>query len=67
VQQVYAPTPIIREAVLQANPKIQEILTPIFQSLTADELRKLNAKIQVDGEPAKSVAEAYLKEKGFLK
>jgi osmoprotectant transport system substrate-binding protein len=67
VQQVYAPTPIIREAVLKANPKIEEILSPIFKSLTADELRKLNAKIQVDGEPAKSVAEAYLKEKGFLK
>ncbi|MBO9122551.1 MULTISPECIES: ABC transporter substrate-binding protein [unclassified Rhizobium] len=67
VQQVYAPTPIIREEVLKANPKIEEILAPIFQSLTADELRKLNGKIQVDGEPAKSVAEAYLKEKGFLK
>jgi osmoprotectant transport system substrate-binding protein len=67
VQQVYAPTPIIREEVLKANPKIEEVLSPIFKSLTADELRKLNAKIQVDGEPAKSVAEAYLKEKGFLK
>jgi osmoprotectant transport system substrate-binding protein len=67
VQQVYAPTPIIREEVLKANPKIEEILAPIFKSLTADELRKLNGKIQVDGEPAKSVAEAYLKEKGFLK
>ncbi|WP_160006954.1 ABC transporter substrate-binding protein [Rhizobium sp. 18055] len=67
VQQVYAPTPIIREEVLKANPKIEEILAPIFQSLTADELRKLNGKIQVDGEPAKAVAEAYLKEKGFLK
>jgi osmoprotectant transport system substrate-binding protein len=67
VQQVYAPTPIIREEVLKANPKIEEVLAPIFQSLTADELRKLNGKIQVDGEPAKAVAEAYLKEKGFLK
>jgi osmoprotectant transport system substrate-binding protein len=67
VQQVYAPTPIIREEVLKANPKIEEVLAPIFKSLTADELRKLNGKIQVDGEPAKSVAEAYLKEKGFLK
>jgi osmoprotectant transport system substrate-binding protein len=43
------------------------VLAPIFKSLSADELRKLNGKIQVDGEPAKSVAEGYLKEKGFLK
>ena len=67
VQPVYAPTPIIREAVLKANPKIEEILAPIFKSLTADELRKLNGQIQVDGQPAKDVATAYLKEKGFLK
>jgi osmoprotectant transport system substrate-binding protein len=67
VQQVYAPTPIIREDVLKANPKIENVLAPIFKSLTADELRTLNAKIQVDGEPAKSVAEGFLKEKGFLK
>ena len=29
--------------------------------------RKLNGRIQVDGEPAKSVAESYLKDNGFLK
>ncbi|WP_432761451.1 glycine betaine ABC transporter substrate-binding protein OsmF [Rhizobium mayense] len=67
VQQVYAPTPIIREVVLKAHPEIEVILAPIFKSLTADELRKLNAKIQVDGQPAKSVAADYLKENGFLK
>ena len=67
VQQVYAPTPIIREAVLREYPKIEEILAPIFKSLTADNLRKLNAKIQVDGEPAKSVAQEYLRDNGFLK
>jgi osmoprotectant transport system substrate-binding protein len=67
VQPVYAPTPIIREAVLKDNPKIEQILTPIFKSLTAEDLRKLNGRIQVDGEAAKSVAESYLKEKGFLK
>ncbi|TCL72293.1 ABC transporter substrate-binding protein [Rhizobium sp. BK251] len=67
VQQVYAPTPIVREEILTANPKIEEVLAPIFKGLTADELRKLNARIQVDGEPAKTVAQSYLKEKGFLK
>ena len=30
VQPVYAPAPIIREAVLKENPKIAEILKPIF-------------------------------------
>ena len=66
VQPVYAPAPIIREAVLQENPKIAEILAPIFQSLDAPTLRELNARIQLGGEPARAVAEDYLKAKGFV-
>jgi osmoprotectant transport system substrate-binding protein len=66
VQPVYAPAPIIRETVLQENPKIAEILEPIFQSLDAPTLRELNARIQLGGEPARAVAEDYLKSKGFV-
>jgi osmoprotectant transport system substrate-binding protein len=67
VQQVYAPAPIVREEVLNANPKIAEVLAPVFAKLDADTLRGLNARIQVDGEPARDVAESFLKEAGFLK
>jgi osmoprotectant transport system substrate-binding protein len=67
VQPVYSPTPIIREAALQANPKIADILKPIFGALDLDTLQELNARVQVNGEPAKAVAEDFLKSKGFLK
>lgn len=67
VQPVYQPTPIIREAVLKANPQIAAILKPIFESLTLETLQDLNGRVQVGGEPAKSVAEDYLKSKAFLK
>ena len=67
VQPVYAPAPIIREAVLKENPKIAEILKPIFASLDLATLQQLNARVQVGGEPAKAVATDYLKSKGFLK
>ena len=67
VQPVYAPAPIIREAVLKENPKIAEILKPIFASLDLATLQELNARVQVGGEPAKAVATDYLKSKGFLK
>ena len=66
VQPVYAPAPIVREATLEANPKIPEILAPVFASLTRETLQDLNAQIQVEGLPAKSVAEDYLQSKGFL-
>ena len=67
VQPVYRPTPIIREAALQANPKIADILTPIFGALDLTTLQQLNARVQVQGEPAKAVAADFLKSKGFLK
>jgi osmoprotectant transport system substrate-binding protein len=67
VQPVYAPAPIIREAVLKENPKIAEILKPIFASLDLTTLQKLNARVQVGGEAAKAVATDYLKSKGFIK
>jgi osmoprotectant transport system substrate-binding protein len=67
VQPVYAPAPIIREQALKENPKIAEILKPVFESLTLTTLQDLNARVQVGGEAAKAVATDYLKSKGFLK
>jgi osmoprotectant transport system substrate-binding protein len=67
VQPVYAPAPIIREAVLKENPKVADILKPIFASLDLTTLQKLNARVQVGGEAAKAVAADYLKSKGFIK
>lgn len=67
VQPVYAPTPIIREAALKENPKVAEILKPVFESLDLTTLQDLNARVQVGGEAAKAVATDYLKSKGFLK
>ncbi|MDT8396298.1 MAG: ABC transporter substrate-binding protein [bacterium] len=67
VQPVYEPAPIVRKEVLDLNPSIARILEPVFRSLDLVTLQTLNAKIQVEGLDAKSVAETYLKEKGFLK
>jgi len=67
VQPVYEPAPVIRKAVLDAYPKIATALAPVFKSLTLETLQGLNAKIAVDGQDAKTVATAYLTEKGFLK
>jgi osmoprotectant transport system substrate-binding protein len=67
VQPVYEPTPVIRDAVLKANPKIADLLKPIFASLDLKTLQELNARVQVNGEPAADVAKDYLKTKGFVK
>lgn len=67
VQPVYQPTAIVREEVLKANPAIADTLKPIFESLDLVTLQTLNARVQIGGEPAKAVAEDYLKSKGLLK
>jgi osmoprotectant transport system substrate-binding protein len=64
---VYLPTPIIREAVLTANPQIADLLKPVFEKLDLVTLQTLNGRIQVGGEPAKDVAIDWLKQAGFLK
>jgi osmoprotectant transport system substrate-binding protein len=65
-QPVYAPVPIVRDAVLQAHPGIAGIVRPLMQSFTRDSLQALNARVQIDGEAPEAVAADYLRTKGFL-
>ena len=67
VQPIYAPAPVVREAVLKAYPQLDEWLKPVFASLDEKTLQTLNAKIAVEGLDAKSVAAGYLKQKGWAK
>lgn len=66
VQPVYAPAPLVRQAVLDEHPELPEILNPIFESLTLETLQALNARVQVGGEPASAVARDYLTREGFV-
>ncbi len=66
-QPIYAPVPIVRAEVLQANPKIRELVKPVMESFDAATLQRLNARVQIDGESAESVAEDYLKTRGLLR
>ncbi len=61
VQPVYQPAPIIREEVLKKNPQIETLLKPVFEKLDLVTLQDLNGRVQVGGEPAKAVAEDFLK------
>lgn len=66
VQPIYAPTPVIRDAVLKQYPDVGKWLQPVFASLDEKTLQQLNAKIAVEGQDAKSVAADYLKQKNLL-
>jgi osmoprotectant transport system substrate-binding protein len=65
-QPIYAPVPIMREAVLRAHPEIAGIVRPLMESFTRESLQALNARVQIDGESSEDVAEDYLRSKGFI-
>jgi osmoprotectant transport system substrate-binding protein len=65
-QIVYAPAPVVREAVLKRHPEIAGVLRPVFATLDLTTLQRLNAAIAVDGKDAGAVAAGYLKSKHFL-
>ena len=66
-QMVYEPSPVVRQAALDANPSIPGLLAPAFAALDGATLRTLNGKIAVDGQDVAAVASRWLKDKGLLK
>lgn len=66
-QIIFAPAPVIRQSVLQEYPAIPSILAPVFATLDAPTLRRLNAQIAVDGADPGQVAADYLGRKGLLR
>jgi osmoprotectant transport system substrate-binding protein len=60
VQPVYAPAPVVRGAILQARPDVRAILDPVFTGLDLSTLRRLNARVAVEGYGAADVARDYL-------
>jgi osmoprotectant transport system substrate-binding protein len=66
-QVIYAPAPVVRAAILARFPAIGERLAAVFGGLDAATLRRLNARIAVDGEVARAVAADYLGAQGLLR
>ncbi|ALB63332.1 Osmoprotectant ABC transporter binding protein YehZ [Cronobacter condimenti 1330] len=67
VQPVYAPAPVVREAVLKAYPEMPQWFEPVFNALDEKTLQELNGQIAVEGLDAGKVASQWLKEKGLVK
>jgi osmoprotectant transport system substrate-binding protein len=66
-QIVYEPAPVVRAAMLERFPAIRTALTPVFASLDGEVLRRLNARVVVEGRPAQAVAREHLTAIGALR
>lgn len=56
----------IRSKVLEKYPQIEKLFEPVAAALTTEEITKLNAKVDVEGQTAAHVASEFLAEKGIV-
>jgi osmoprotectant transport system substrate-binding protein len=63
---IYNPSLLVDKKVMDQYPQIEKIFAPINKKLTTEELRKLNEKVDVQGQLEDQVAEEWLKENGFI-
>nr|CAA9364741.1 MAG: ABC transporter, substrate-binding protein (cluster 13, osmolytes) [uncultured Nocardioidaceae bacterium] len=54
------------QEVYDANPELEELLTPLAEALTTETMQALNAQVDEEGLPAEAVAESWLEENDFL-
>jgi len=64
---VYNPVPVIRQETLDKYPQIREILKPMAEKLTTEEMQKLNAAVDVEHKQVREVAMDWLKANNLIK
>jgi len=64
---VYNPVPVVRKEIIDKYPQIRDILKPIAENLTTEEMQKLNAAVDVEHKQVSEVAMDWLKAKKLIK
>jgi osmoprotectant transport system substrate-binding protein len=62
----YYPAPVVRTEALEQNPKMEEVLNSVSESLDAETMRRLNSQVDIEQEDPEDVAAEYLQEKGLV-
>lgn len=62
----YALTPVVRTEVLEANPKVGELLNALSSKLDDGTIAELNSRVDVGRESIEGVAKAFLQQSGLL-
>ncbi|MEO5701598.1 MAG: glycine betaine ABC transporter substrate-binding protein [Casimicrobiaceae bacterium] len=62
----YALTPVVRKQVLDANPKLADILNSLSAKLDDATMARLNASVDVDKKTVEDVAQTFLKQQGLI-
>ena len=62
----YYPAPVVRSDVLEENPKMEEILNSVSETLDAETMRELNAQVDIEQVEPDEVAKEYLEDEGLV-
>ena len=57
---------VLRKETADKYPEILEVLKPLSEKLTTEQMATLNAKVSSDGLPPAQVAADFLKQEGFI-
>ncbi|MGZ4543567.1 MAG: glycine betaine ABC transporter substrate-binding protein, partial [Mycobacteriaceae bacterium] len=63
----YNATLNIRQKIADQYPQIAQIMKPVSDAITNEEITKLNASVDVDGKDPATVARQWMVDKGFVK
>jgi osmoprotectant transport system substrate-binding protein len=59
-------TPVVRKQVLDANPRLADLLNALSAKLDDATMARLNASVDVDKKTVEDVAHGFLKEQGLI-
>jgi osmoprotectant transport system substrate-binding protein len=62
----YQVAPVVRQAVLEANPEVQDILNGLAPLITNEVMQSLNYQVTGEGQEPDVVAQQFLQESGLL-
>jgi osmoprotectant transport system substrate-binding protein len=66
IQPAQNLVPAVSTEFLEANPDVEEVLNPLMEALTTENLTELNGRVAVDREQPEDVATDFLTEQGLL-
>ena len=66
IQPAQNLTPVVNTDFLDANPDLPDLLDPVSEALTTEDLAEMNAAVDVERQKPEDVAREFLEDKGLL-
>jgi len=62
----YDAAPLVRQETLETYPELEDVLNQLAGEISVEDMQKMNARVDIDGEKAEDVARDFLIEKGLI-